>query len=233
MSSLTKIGVIGAGGRVGLELFNLIKKTPELHATCGVGHKSEGFESNVKTFTEVPKGTVEVFIDFSAPALFSEALQYCVENKIPIVSGTTGLSPEHHASMKLACQHIPILWAPNMSLGIAVLNNALKVFKATKHFDFQVEEWHHRHKKDSPSGTAIFIQNELEKVIEKKCPPAMVMRGGGIFGVHKVYAVSDEEMIQFEHTAISRTVFARGALVAAQWIRGKNNGLYSMDDVIS
>jgi 4-hydroxy-tetrahydrodipicolinate reductase len=120
-----------------------------------------------------------------------------------------------------------------MSLGVAVLKKALSVFKATRDFDFQVEEWHHHRKKDSPSGTAIFLQKELERVIEKKCPPTMVMRAGGIFGVHKVYAVSDEEIIQFEHTAINRTVFARGGLVAAQWIIGRPKGLYSMDDVIS
>jgi 4-hydroxy-tetrahydrodipicolinate reductase len=119
-----------------------------------------------------------------------------------------------------------------MSLGVAVLKKALSVFKATKHFDFQVEEWHHRHKKDSPSGTAIYLQTELEKVIERPCPPAMVMRAGGIYGVHKIYAASDEEIIQFEHTAINRTVFARGALVAAQWLHHKPKGCYSMDDVI-
>lgn len=233
MNQPLRVGVIGAGGRVGLELLNLIRNTPGLTAECGVGHKSEGFHQNVKSFSEIQKESVDVFVDFSSPALLTEALKFCIENKIPMVSGTTGLTEIHHQSLVAASQWIPILWAPNMSLGIAVLKNALKVFKSTKHFDFQVEEWHHRHKKDSPSGTALFIQKELENVIEKKCPPAMVMRGGGIFGVHKVYAVSDEEMIQFEHTAINRTVFARGALIASQWILGKNNGLYSMDDVIA
>jgi 4-hydroxy-tetrahydrodipicolinate reductase len=233
MSQLINVGVVGAGGRVGGELLALISKSEEFSPTYGIGYQAEGFQNNVESFQKVTKGSVDIFIDFSSPALFELALQYCLEHKIPLVSGTTGLLPAHHEQIKKAGEQIPVLWAPNMSLGVAVLKNALKVFKATRHFDFQVEEWHHRHKKDSPSGTALFLQSELERVIEKACPPAMVMRAGGIYGVHKIYAASEEEIIQFEHTAINRTVFARGALVAAHWLLRQKKGSYTMDDVIS
>lgn len=233
MSQKIKIGVIGAGGRIGRELLALIQNSSTCIAAVGVGRKSEGFTENIVSPKEINGEAVDVLIDFSSPEMFLETLAICIEKKIPLVSGTTGISDLHHSKMKELSASSPVLWAPNMSLGIAILKNSLKVFKAARHFDFQVEEWHHRHKKDSPSGTAIFIQNELEKVIEKKCPPTMVMRGGGIYGVHKVYAASDEELIQFEHTAINRTVFARGALVAAQWLKNHKSGLYTMDDVIS
>lgn len=233
MSSPLRVCVVGAGGRVGLELLALIKKAPAFEASCGVGHRAQGFTINIDTIEKADKRAIDIVIDFSSPDLFEQALTFCVENKIPMVSGTTGLTEVQHKKIEAASQHIPILWAPNMSLGIAVLKNALKVFKATKDFDFQVEEWHHRHKKDRPSGTALFLQKELEKVIGKSCPPAMVMRGGGIFGVHKIYAASEEEILLFEHTAINRTVFARGALVAAEWLRTKPQGSYSMDDVIA
>ena len=233
MSHPLRVGVVGAGGRVGVELLNLIKQTPGLTARVGVGNHAQGFEMNVATLNDVDPQAVDIIVDFSAPKLFELALSFCVAHNLPFVSGTTGLDDSHRGLLKKAGERIPTLWAPNMSLGIAVLKSALKVLRATRHFDFQVEEWHHRHKKDRPSGTALLLQNELEQVIGRECPPPLVMRAGGIFGVHKVYAVSDEEIIQFEHTAINRTVFARGALVAAQWLHNKPKGLYTLDDIIA
>jgi 4-hydroxy-tetrahydrodipicolinate reductase len=233
MNSPLRVCVVGAGGRVGSELLGLIKQSKSMVASFGVGHRAQGFEKNLESISLVASESIDIVVDFSSPELFEKTIQYCIDHKIPLVSGTTGLSEVHHQKIKEAASVIPVLWAPNMSLGIAVLKNALKVFKATKDFDFQIEEWHHRHKKDRPSGTALFLQKELEAVIGRACPPPMVMRGGGIFGVHKVYAASDEEIIQFEHTAINRTVFARGALVAASWLISKSKGLYTMDDVIS
>lgn len=233
MNRSLRVGVVGAGGRVGRELLMLLKSSSSMLPSFGIGNRAEGFGENVTHLNDVPKDAVDIIVDFSAPELFEQTVDYCIKHRLPLVSGTTGLNPVQLKKIDEAGSQIPILWAPNMSLGIAVLKNALKVFKATSHFDFQIEEWHHRHKKDRPSGTALFLQKRLEAVVNKECPPPMVMRGGGIFGVHKVYAVSDEEMIQFEHTAINRTVFARGALVAAQWLFGKGKGVYSMDDVIS
>lgn len=235
-NSKIKIGVVGAGGRIGTELLKLIQQEKSLEPSLGIGNKSVGFINNVAEFTEISLklNTLDILIDFSSPTLFLKALEFCQTNKIPLVSGTTGLTQECHDKMKVAGRSTPILWAPNMSLGIAILKKSLKVFKSTPHFDYQIEEWHHRHKKDSPSGTALFLQSALEEVIEKKCPPTMVMRVGGIFGVHKVYAASEDEMITFEHTALNRTVFARGALVGASWLmKNQKNGVYSMDDVIS
>lgn len=233
MNKKTRVGIFGAGGRVGLELLYLIKESEELIAECGVGYQSHGFNNNAKEVSDLKSDCADIFIDFSSPDLFEKALQFCAENGIPMVSGTTGLKEDHFQAMKAASKKIPLLWSPNMSLGIAVMKKALSVFQATKNFDFQVEEWHHRNKKDRPSGTAIYLQNELERVIEKKCPEPLVIRAGGIYGVHKVYAISDEEIIQFEHTATNRTVFARGAITACQWLINKKSGFYSMDDVIS
>jgi 4-hydroxy-tetrahydrodipicolinate reductase len=233
MKKSIRFGVVGAGGRVGRELLSLIMGSEEMIPSFGLGNKAEGFLQNVNSFDKINPESADIVIDFSSPDLFLQTLDFCLKEKTPLVSGTTGLQIEHFKRMKEASQNLPILWAPNMSLGIAVLKNSMKVFRATKDFDFQVEEWHHRHKKDSPSGTAIFLQAELESIIEKPCPPIMAMRSGGIYGVHKVYAVSDEEMITFEHTALNRTVFARGALVGALWLLDKTNGQYHIDDVIS
>ena len=100
-------------------------------------------------------------------------------------------------------------------------------------FDFQIEELHHNRKKDNPSGTAITLQNELAAVTKTQPPKPIGIRGGGIFGVHKVWAMSDEEVLCFEHQALNRTVFARGAVRAAQWlVKKKKSGLYSMKEVL-
>ncbi len=233
-SNVTRVGVAGAGGRIGKELFNLIHQHPGFEASLGIGHNANGFLIQALKFDQTLSSHLDVLIDFSSPELFEDSLAFCKNYKIPFVSGTTGLAPHHHDQMQAAGAFIPILWSPNMSLGIALLKRAMSLFKSTAHFDFQLEEWHHRYKKDHPSGTALFLQAELEKVVNKQCPPPLVMRAGGIFGVHKVYAVSDEEIISFEHTALNRTVFAKGALVGASWLLAQaKNGVYSMDDVIS
>lgn len=233
MNSVIKVGVVGAGGRVGLELEKLIKDSTDLEPTLGIGHRSLGFKENQHHFSNSTVKELHVVIDFSTPELLEKTIEFCLKQKVPLVSGTTGLSSDQLSKLEAAAKTIPVLWAPNMSLGVAVLKKALNVFKTISHFDFQVEEWHHRHKKDSPSGTAVMLKTELEKIIEKSTPPTMVMRAGGIYGVHKIYAASDEEIIQFEHTAINRTVFARGALTAARWIIKQKPGSYSMSDILN
>ena len=119
-----------------------------------------------------------------------------------------------------------------MSLGVAVLNQALELCSQLEGFDFQIEEFHHKRKKDNPSGTAITLQENLEKATERKLPPPIGMRGGGLFGIHKVWAFSEEEALLFEHQALNRAVFARGALKAARWLSQQEPGLYGMKDVL-
>lgn len=232
-SSKIRVGVVGAGGRIGQELLKLLQNHDSMEPTLGIGRRAFGYKHNIPELVS-PCPVIDVLIDFSAPNFFLEAIEFCIKNKMPLVSGTTGLSKDHQEKIKTATQLIPLLWAPNMSLGIAILRKALEVFKPNSPFDFQIEEWHHRHKKDSPSGTALFLQSALEGTTEQQIPPPMVMRAGGIYGVHKIHAVSEEEMISFEHTALNRTVFARGALVGARWLLNqKKNGFYTMEDVIS
>jgi 4-hydroxy-tetrahydrodipicolinate reductase len=118
-------------------------------------------------------------------------------------------------------------------LGVAVLTEAIRVLGKLKGADFQIEEFHHNKKVDKPSGTALWLQEALEKVVGKSIPEPLAIRGGGIFGVHRVHAMTDEETLTFEHQALNREVFARGALVAAKWIKNRPAGLYKMTDVLS
>lgn len=217
-----KIGLFGASGKMGQELIDLIQLDDHLllHETIEKG------SSNKKT--KKP----DVWIDFSSPDGFQEALKIAQTQKIPLVSGTTGISSHQKDLLKKASKKIPILWASNMSLGIVLLKKALKVFSDIDSFDFQIEEIHHKHKKDKPSGTAITLQNNLEIIVKKPLPAALSIRGGGVFGIHKIYAMSEEEVLTFEHVALNRRVFAKGAIKAAKWLIHQKNGLYTIDQVL-
>ena len=155
-----------------------------------------------------------------------------MDNEIPFVSGTTGLSRTDHLLLTKASKKIPALWAPNMSLGVAALERAIEALKSLSHFDFQIEETHHIHKKDSPSGTALRLQKTLEKTVGRKLPDPLAIRGGGVFGIHQVHALGSNETLIFEHRALNRKVFAEGALFAAAWLSHKKKGLYTIQDVL-
>lgn len=218
-----KIGVIGASGRMGQEIQAVISKNEQLENYCPVDRNEE---------PGVKASGVDVWIDFSSPDALSKNLEWAVSNKKAFVCGTTGFSQEHYHLLDEAAQKIPVLWASNMSMGVAVLNEALKVFSAIADFDFQIEEIHHNKKKDKPSGTAITLKQNLEKVLKKSVPETLAIRGGGVFGVHKIFAMSDEEVLTFEHTALNRTVFAKGAVQAATWLVTQKPGLYQIRDVL-
>jgi 4-hydroxy-tetrahydrodipicolinate reductase len=219
-----KIGLVGAQGRMGQEIAKVISqnKSCELHLSIGRDDKLD-----CKAAQEL-----DVWIDFSAPHVFSDVLKVATKNKTPVVCGTTGFTAKEKGLLKKNSGKIPLLWASNMSMGVAVLNEALKVFAAVSNFDFQIEEIHHNKKKDKPSGTAITLQENLETAVGRKLPEPLAIRGGGVFGVHKVYAMSDEEVLMFEHSALNRTVFAKGAVEAAMFLAKQKPGLYTIRDVL-
>lgn len=219
-----KIGLIGSAGRMGQEISTVIKKNSrcELVYTPLRGEKWDAGKA----------AQVDVWIDFSSPEALKDVLKKAAENKTPVVCGTTGFSKKEKDLLKKYSSKIPLLWSSNMSLGVAVLNEALKTLAAISHFDFQIEEIHHNRKKDRPSGTAITLQENLEKAVGKKLPEALTIRGGGVFGVHKIFAMSDEEVLTFEHTALNRTVFAKGSVQAAEWLVKQKPGLYQIRDVL-
>ena len=176
---------------------------------------------------------IDLVIDFSLPELTDEVIAWCVSNTKPLVSGVTGISSQQKQRFAEAGTTIAALWAPNMSLGVAVLSRMLGELRHLKGFDFQIEELHHKRKKDKPSGTALFLQEKLEAAVGEAAPDPMAIRGGGIFGVHRVWAMGEEETITLEHTAMNRRVFARGAMKAAQWLASQKPGLYTLNDTLT
>lgn len=218
-----RLVVCGGKGRMGQEIVKLAKKD----------YKIIRLIDDPEDFLDLTAKEVDVVIDFSSPQGLLNACRWCVKNKIPLVSGTTGLSAGELRKLQLAGKKIPLLWAANMSFGVALLKKMLSLFSVANEFQFQIEEFHHIRKKDAPSGTAKALYEQLSRAIGKKqILPIVSVRGGGIFGIHKVHAMAEEETITLEHVALNRAVFARGALRAAQWLVKKRKGYYTFDNVV-
>ena len=181
---------------------------------------------------------ISAVIDFSSPDGFIACANYCIENTIPLISGTTGLSEEHLEIVSTAKKSIPILLASNMSLGIANLKSSIEQYllSISAPSNCQIIEIHHTNKKDSPSGTAIEIQSFLENLPGSKIDSPIDVQSqriGDIFGIHRIIFKNGEGVTTFQHIANSRNVFARGALQAAKWIHFQEIGEYSFADFLN
>lgn len=229
MKSIRKInvGINGSTGRMGQEVKQL---------ALSEGHKVVA-ELTSQNFLEYLKSKKserpDVWIDFSTPAALENLIDQLNKFPTPIVSGTTGLSPAQFAKLKKYAKKTSVFWAPNMSVGVALVAKMLETFGLYGDFDFQIDEVHHKMKKDKPSGTAILLQDKLSDVLgNKNLPQPLSIRGGGVYGIHRIQAFSDEEIISIEHTALNRKVFAKGALWAAQKIRNYKSGYFEMKDLL-
>lgn len=194
----------------------------------------------------------DVVIDFTIKDGAINLLNYARTDPKPLVIGTTGLGEEGANLLKLASAAMPILYATNMSLGVAVLNRlAALASKALRDFDAEIVEQHHRHKKDAPSGTALTLGERvaaarglnLKDVLvtgrdglvgarSKDEIAILAVRGGDIVGRHTVGFYNEGEFIELNHTATSRATFAKGAIKAAIWVVGRESGLYGIDDCL-
>ncbi len=174
----------------------------------------------------------DVVIDFSLPEATAEIAKTCAAAKIPLVSGVTGLGRAEFAALEKAAKMIPVLYSANMSIGIQMMAKAFEALKGADDFDLCLEETHHRHKKDRPSGTAILLNDELKARVGRQASEIVSLRGGGVVGTHRLLALSESESLIIEHTALNRTVFARGACRAARWVLGRGPGYYSLRDTL-
>ena len=198
---------------------------------------------------ELTDETGDVIIDFSHFSRLETLLNYAENKKIPLVIATTGYSDEIFEKIKKASENIPILLSSNMSLGINLMQSVLEKIVPILYesYDIEVVEAHHNKKIDSPSGTA----KTLIEVIEKSCKETLKkeygregihkrekneigvhsLRGGTIVGEHSVLFCGNDEIIEIKHTAMSKKIFAEGALKGAKFLVNKKLGLYSMKDI--
>jgi dihydrodipicolinate reductase len=253
---LVKIGIHGASGKMGRMIIECLKNEPDAKLSAAYTIEPLDFA--------LPDGVVltdkfdelfancDVVIDFTIKDGAINLLNYARTDPKPLVIGTTGLGEDGANLLKLASAAMPILYATNMSLGVAVLNRlATLASKALREFDAEIVEQHHRHKKDAPSGTALTLGERvaaarglnLKDVLvtgrdglvgarSKDEIAILAVRGGDVVGRHTVGFYNDGEFIELNHTATSRATFAKGAIKAAIWVAGRESGLYGIDDCL-
>lgn len=231
----SSVALIGASGKMGKEITEILLETPkDWSLAFALSSKQVPAFSTVSgDFSDLQKSKTDLVIDFSSPEFFRKTIAHLKKGPRAFLSGTTGLEEEDHKLLRDLAKKAPVFWAPNTSLGVATLKKALESLSALADYDFQVEEVHHRYKKDSPSGTAKLLKAQLDRVVGKESPAALAMRGGGVPGLHRVWAFGPEEWLCFEHMALQRKVFARGAVAIGRWLVKQKPGLYTMEDFLA
>lgn len=250
---MVKIIMRGCNGRMGQMIAGLLKNDEEAQIVAGVDLVNT-IDNPFPVYADLADCDVEadVVIDFSNAAFVDPLLDICVERKLPVVLCTTGLSEAQLEHMRKASEQVAVLKSANMSLGINLLLKVLKDVTpvlAAAGFDIEIVEKHHNQKLDAPSGTALALADSMNEVFDneyeyvydrstrrEKRPDKEIgisaIRGGTIVGEHDVIFAGTDEVITFSHTAYSRAVFGKGALVAAKFLSGKGPGFYTMADAI-
>lgn len=251
-----RVGIAGASGRMGREIIAAADGWSGVEIRGGLvrpGSRALERDSGVPLFTdvEVLAATVDVLIDVSASAATPWIAGAARQTMTPLVCGVTGLGEVGHAALESAARQVPVLYARNLSPGIAALLDLLpRVLAALPEADVEIVETHHRGKKDAPSGTAealaevvVRARGELdaqrlvygrEGIAPRQLGDIGVhsLRGGSNSGEHTILLATDGEEIRISHRALSRRTFANGALRAAEWLIQQPAGLYSMADVL-
>lgn len=235
MNTPVRLLVHGASGRMGQSLLRLAADQPQLQVVAAVQRRiGQRVVEGVPHFSTAELAGVPKFdaaIDFSLPEGFEPVLALCVSRGAAFVSGTTGLSDPQRAALAAAAERIPVLWASNFSLGVAVLDELVeRAAEALQGWDCDIVESHHNRKKDAPSGTALSLG---EAAVRGGAQPRYAsLRAGDIVGEHLVQFASAGERIELVHRATSREIFARGALHAATRLAGRAPGQYRVRDVL-
>ena len=260
----TRIAVWGASGRMGRVLQGLIDEDASCTLSAAIAHEVAPTVLGARNSLGVTSLTLaagtefDALIDFSRPDAFQSALAAAVLAKAAFVSGTTGLDADGFRALDAAATEIPVLWEPNMSVGVLVLARLVEqaVRALGEEFDVEIVEAHHRRKVDAPSGTALRLgeaacraRPELgaatahgregqggERPVSQHTSRAELgyhaVRGGDVVGDHTVHLLGLGERLELTHRATDRSVFARGALRAAKALRGKAPGRYTLADLI-
>lgn len=235
MSTITRVLIHGATGRMGQALLRLAAEDPALQVVGAVSRKAgQRVIDGIPQFGAAELGAVPAFdvaIDFSLPDAFDRVLTTCVSRGSGLVSGTTALSEAQRAAIESASGRIPVVWAANFSLGVAVLNVLVEqAARALKHWDCDIVEQHHVHKLDAPSGTALALGTSA--AAGGATPRYAALRAGDIVGEHTVQFAGLGERVELVHRATNRDVFARGALHVARVLHGRPAGLYTIGDLL-
>ena len=250
---MTKVIMSGCNGKMGQVITGICKEDADIEIVAGID-PYDGIKNDYPVFSNISLCDVDadVIIDFSNAKAVDDVLVYSVEKLVPVVLCTTGLSEEQLKKVEDASKKVAILKSANMSLGINTLMELLKTAAtifAPAGFDMEIVEKHHNQKLDAPSGTALALADAMNDALDQKYEykydrsqerkkrdkyeiGISAVRGGNIVGEHEVIFAGMDEVIEFKHTAYSKGVFAKGAVEAAKFLKGKAAGHYEMSDVI-
>ncbi len=251
---MTKVIMNGCNGKMGQCITGICKEDPEVEIVAGIDIYDKG-KNDYPVFSDISSCYVDadVIIDFSNAKAVDTLLDYCMVKQMPVVLCTTGLSEEQLAKAEEAAKKTAVLKSANMSLGINTLLELVKkaalVF-APAGFDMEIIEKHHNQKLDAPSGTALALADSMNEALDhayhykydrsreraKRDPQEIgisAVRGGNIVGEHEILFAGTDEVIEIKHTAYSKAVFAKGAVEAAKFLKGRGAGRYDMADVIA
>ncbi|MBI3897849.1 MAG: 4-hydroxy-tetrahydrodipicolinate reductase [Gammaproteobacteria bacterium] len=260
---MIRVAIAGAAGRMGRTLIEASAASPDVKLTAAIAHggsdalgSDAGVRAGLGTLgvpisADLTVRDFDILIDFTRPEATLAHLSYCQKAGKKMVIGTTGFDEFGKQQIANAAKRIGIVFAPNMSVGVnlclRLLDIAARVLGPT--VDVDIVEAHHRHKIDSPSGTARRMGEVIAEARGKKLSELMlpadrsgkrpeggigfaVVRAGEIVGDHTVLFAAAGERVEITHRAESRRTFADGALRAAQWLAGRDAGLYDMQDVL-
>jgi 4-hydroxy-tetrahydrodipicolinate reductase len=235
---MIKLGISGICGKMGRRIFELALKDKDFEVTLGLEKKGTpliGKELGKIKISSSPDGLflIDVLVDFTTAEALETNLDYVARYKKPLVLGTTGLNDTQLKKIEEISKVVPVVFSPNMSVGVNVLFAMLPEIAKRLGPDYSIEivEAHHKMKKDAPSGTAKKFGQILADTTKKEIP-IHALRLGDIVGDHTIIFCGNSERIEVKHQAHTRDLFAVGALRAAKWIFGKPVGLYSMQDVL-
>lgn len=235
---MIKLGISGVCGKMGRRIFELASRDKDFDVTLGLEKKATpliGRELGKIKVSSGPDGIflIDVLVDFTLPEASEVNLDYVAKYRKALVLGTTGLTEVQLKKVQEVSKVVPIVFSPNMSVGMNVLFSVLPEIarKLGPDYNIEIVEAHHRGKKDSPSGTAKKLGQILLDAAKKEVP-VHAIRLGDIVGDHTVIFCGNSERLEIKHQAHSRDLFALGALKAARWVVNKPAGLYSMQDVL-
>ncbi len=250
---MVKIIIHGCNGKMGQVITGIVAADKDAEIVAGIDIV-DNRQNPYPVFTNIDDCNVEadVIIDFASAKAIDKLLDYVETRKIPVVLCTTGLSEEQLARVEEVSKKVAVLKSANMSLGINTLFKVLKSVSpllAEAGFDIEIVEKHHHFKVDAPSGTALALGDAINESLPEKYeykfdrsqdriprPKNEIgfssVRGGTIVGEHDVIFAGEDEVITFSHTAYSKSVFAKGAVEAAKFLKGQPAGHYTMKEVI-
>lgn len=246
-----KVLINGCNGKMGQEVAKQVKLSQDMEVVCGVDKIDTG-DNFFPVFTKIQEIDIipDVIIDFSIPQATFSILEFAKQKKIPIVIATTGFTDGDIKKIEKYSEAIPVFRSSNMSFEINVMAKLVsELATRLENSDIEIIETHHNRKIDSPSGTALILADSINNSLDNKMNYEYnrhekrekrskneigihSIRGGTEVGKHSVIFFGDNESFEITHTCTSRSVFARGAIKAAKYIMLKDNGIYSMDDLI-